>query len=221
MAPSPVPGPDGADAGGDDSGHVHVRGVERQVPGNQHGSGPDNRRAHRRVGDRRAEVRCERRGAQLRRQAFELAAAQGRQRTTVGSKRRRLVQEDRQAEVVGQRGADAARQQGAPLEGGGANGHEGTHVERPETGVRAVVSAHVDSRGDDLRQGEGRVADGLCGPDEGEDGAVRIGAAVHVQQPHPVGPRHRSRKGRHDVRVAALRHVRDARDERLFRHAVA
>ena len=122
---------------------------------------------------------------------------------------------------MGQRCADASRQRDTTLEGGRPHRYERTHVERSEAGMGAVMPTHVEPRGHAVREGDRRVADRFRRPDDGEDGAVRIGAAVHVQQPHAVHPRHGGSEGCDHVRIAALGHIRYAGDERLFRHAGA
>ena len=82
------------------------------------------------------EVRHEARIAQLVGEPLELAAAQQRQRPPRGVECSRLVEVHGQLEIVRQRRADAPGQSRAPLEAGGADGHEGTDVERAEARVR-------------------------------------------------------------------------------------
>jgi hypothetical protein len=158
-----------------------VRSVEVDVVGDQELAGAHGRRPGGRIELGRAVVGDPRGVGQLRFQALVLASAHAGEVAALGPGGRLLVEINRDAQLLPDAPTDLTGDRGALLHRHSRDGDKGDDVGGTETRMRAVVLPHIDKLGGTLHRPERRLADRLGRADEGDDGAVRVGARVHVQ----------------------------------------
>ncbi len=215
LSVGPAPGAAGlADVERDVVRELAVARVQVDVVGDEKRARADGRRARPRVEGRRPEVGRPGRVLETGFEAFVLALSHVGEIAPLGPAGGRLVEVDRNAELVADPPSHLTRELDAVVHrGAAANGHEGADVHRAHPRVRAFVTRHVDSRGGDGRRLEGGFGHGLRGADEREHGPVGLATRVHVEQHGAVDRRDRAGQRIEDRLVAALREVRYALDD--------
>jgi hypothetical protein len=125
----------------------------------------------------------------------------------------RLVEVDREAQLLADPPADGAGDRHAVVHAHAAHRHERAHVGAAVAGVGALVPAHVDQLAGAPHHPEGGLGDALGRADEGDHRAVRVGAGGDVQQADALDLLDHRRHRVDDAAVAALADVRHALDE--------